>query len=79
MIEIYEYSLLNFGIIQADLYQTSMEETLLLLAGQPKLGRVFREYRRHEHGQHVIFYRIEKYGIKVAYIFHASETLENKL
>jgi len=76
---IYEYSLLTFGETQAGEYYTSLHETFLLLAEQPHLGRKFHEFRRHEHGQHVFFYKIEEYGILIVHIFHQREDLENKL
>ncbi len=76
--KIYEYSLLAFGEAQADIYYHSLHDVLLLLAEQPKLGRMFHEFRRHEHGQHVVFYKVEDYGIKVIKMLHEREETEGK-
>ncbi len=56
--KIYEYSLVNFGEARADSYYVSMHETFEMLVDQPNLGRLFHEYRRHEHGSHVVFYQV---------------------
>ncbi len=50
-----------------------------LLASQPELGRVFHEYRRHEHGEHVFFYKKTDYGVKIIHILHQKENVENKI
>ena len=74
---IYEYSLINFGEQKADEYYLSLHNAFELLAEQPNLGRVFHEFRRHEHGQHVFFYREIGYGILMLHIFHQKENIEN--
>ncbi len=76
---IYEYSILNFGEQKADEYYLSIHKTLELLAEQPKLGRKFHEFQRHEHGYHIFFYKITEYGILVLHILHQQEDLEGKL
>ena len=76
---IYEYSILNFGEQKADEYYMSIHKTLELLAEQPKLGRKFHEFRRHEHGYHIFFYKKTEYGILVLHILHQQEDIEEKL
>jgi len=77
--KIYEYSLLNFGEKQADKYYQSLHHAFKLLAEEPHIGRKFHEYHRHEHGEHVFFYKITNYGIKIIHIFHNREDIENKI
>lgn len=76
--EIYEYSFLHYGEAKADEYYNSLHETFLLLCEQPKLGRSFYEYRRHEHEYHVIFYKIENAHILIVRILHEKEEIEGK-
>lgn len=70
---IYTYTLENFGEAQADSYFVTLEETFGLLAERPHLGRRFHEYRRFEHGAHVIFYRQRRGGVLIVDIFHRRE------
>ena len=77
--KIYEYSLLNFGERKADEYYLSLHNSFELLAEQPNIGREFHEFHRHEHGEHVFFYKITDYGIKVIHIFHQREDIKRKI
>ena len=56
---IYEYTLLNFGVFQADAYTDNLEGTLRLLSGSPLMGYECPEIcdgvRRHDHQRHAIF------------------------
>ena len=79
LINIYEYSLINFGEDQADQYYISLYETFELLAEQPDLGRKFHEFHRHEHKRHTLFYKKTDYGILILYILHESENVDDKL
>ena len=58
---IYEYTLLNFGIEQADFYTEELETVLNLLSKSPKIGRdvsnLVSNVRRHDHASHAIFYK----------------------
>ena len=77
--QIYEYSLLNFGEEQADSYYLSLHEVFEKLAAMPLMGRPFRGRRRHEHAEHVIFYRPVDDGILVLQIFHHLEDIDRRL
>lgn len=77
--EIYEFSILNFGEKQADKYYFSLHNTLKLLAEQPELGRVYYDFRRHEHEKHVIFYTIKPFGVFVIDILHERESIMGKI
>ena len=44
--KIIEYTILNFGEVQADKYYTRLHEIFELLGNQPNIGRPFFEYHR---------------------------------
>ncbi|HEX9569590.1 MAG TPA: type II toxin-antitoxin system RelE/ParE family toxin [Rhodospirillales bacterium] len=73
---IYEYTFVHMGEAQADAYLLALESTFTLLAARPQLGRPFYEYRRHEHGAHVIFYRLRRGGILIVDLLHRREDAE---
>lgn len=77
--KIYEYSLLNFGEVQADQYYTSLHQIFDLLAEQPLIGRQFHSYRRHEHQSHSIFYKITDNGILIVHLLHKSENVTERI
>lgn len=76
--EIYEYTFLHFGEVQADQYYFKLHETFVFLSTQPRIGRAFFDYRRHEHESHVIFYKIEEDFILIVKILHEREEIEGK-
>lgn len=59
--EIYEYTLLNFGVMQADQYTDQLESIFNLLVISPLMGYECSDIgdgvRRYNHHQHAIFYR----------------------
>jgi len=71
---IYEYTLLNFGAIQADTYTDQLENTLHLLFSSPQMGYECPEIadgiRRHDHQRHAIFYRQREQDIFIIRILH---------
>ena len=73
--DIYEYSFLNFGEGQADAYIDSLYETFDKLTALPYMGRAWRRWRRHEHGEHVIFYTVSGNHIEIVELFHHSENI----
>lgn len=64
---IYEYTLLHYGVLQADAYTDHLESTFRLLATSPYMGydcpEIAKGLRRHDHHHHVIFYRSRKKDI----------------
>ena len=58
---IYEYTLLNFGMLQADTYTDNLESTFRLLSSSPLMGYACQAIadgvRRHDHQRHAIFYQ----------------------
>lgn len=71
---IYEYTLLNFGAIQADAYTDNLESTLQLLSSSPLMGYACPEIaagvRRHDHHRHAVFYRQRELDIFIIRILH---------
>lgn len=74
LIDIYLYTLEQFGPAQAEIYTGSIRKCFELLAGNPRLGRtaddIRQGVRRHEHESHVIFYREDGSGILVLAVVH---------
>ena len=58
---LYEYTLLNFGVMQADKHTDLLETTLQLLSSSPLMGHTCPEIgddvRWYDHQRHAIFYR----------------------
>jgi toxin ParE1/3/4 len=71
---IYEYTLLNFGVTQADNYTDNLESTFRLLSSAPLIGHERYEIpegvRRHDHQRHAIFYRPRAQDIFIIRILH---------
>ena len=71
---IYEYSLLNFGVVQADKYTDLLEHTFHLLSNSPLMGHTCPELgnavRRYDHQRHAIFYRQRDNDIFIIRILH---------
>lgn len=71
---IYEYTLLTFGVLQADTYTDNLESIFRLLSGSPLMGYECPEIadgvRRHDHQRHAIFYRLREHDIFVIRILH---------
>ncbi len=71
---IYEYTLLNFGALQADTYTDDLNRALNLLSESPLIGSECSEIangvRRHDHQKHAIFYRQRECDIFVIRILH---------
>ena len=71
---IYEYTLLNFGALQADIYTDDLDRTFQLLSGSPSMGWECPEIavgvRRHDHQKHAIFYRQREHDVFVMRVLH---------
>ena len=71
---IYEYTLLNFGVLQADTYTDNLESAFRLLSSSPLMGYecpdIADGVRRHDHQRHAIFYRQRERDIFIVRILH---------
>lgn len=74
VIDIYLYSIENFGPVQADKYVTGLFERFALIAGNPASGKDFGEVhpdmRRWFEGSHAIYYEPLQSGILILRILH---------
>ena len=66
--DIYEYTIVNFGIEQARTYLHGLDDCFNALAENPLRGRaadeLASELRRYEYQSHVVFYReVEQYTL----------------
>ncbi len=72
--DIASYTLVSWGIEQADRYVTALRLVCEGLATSPLLGRPCSEPhefpRRIEHGKHVIFYQPEQRGVLIVRVLH---------
>lgn len=72
--DIYLFGIEHFGPRQASAYLDELEGCFALLADNPRMGRPAERLgegvRQHEHGSHVIAYRITHDGILVLALIH---------
>lgn len=72
--DIFEYTLLSFGTLQADIYTQELEETFRLISETPLMGTKCPEIsdgvRRHDHQKHSIFYQVRATDIFIIRILH---------
>lgn len=73
---IYEYSLLNFGVEQADAYTEDLEKVFELLYQSPFMGNacegIGEDVRMHYHHRHSIYYLPRNSDIFILRILHGS-------
>lgn len=71
---IYEYTILNFGLAQAQNYLNGLHERFGDLAQQPMLGRSAAQFapylRRYEYRSHVVYYMPEDEGVLIVRVLH---------
>ena len=72
---IYEYTILNFGLEQAQAYLLGLHERFQILADNPGIGRnaaqLAPEIRCHEYQSHVVFYIPKKKGVLIVRVLHS--------
>ncbi|MBD2814547.1 type II toxin-antitoxin system RelE/ParE family toxin [Xenorhabdus sp. Flor] len=72
-IEIYDYTFMKFGEVQADHYTQALEAFLETLASMPGIGRDYSAIpgvMRIEFQRHTIFYTVRDIDILIARILH---------
>jgi toxin ParE1/3/4 len=79
VLEIYEYSFANFGERQADIYLEALYDAFARIADMPSIGRIFHDFRRHDHDQYAIFYLVTNDEIEIVQIYHHNEDIARKL
>lgn len=81
--QIYEYTILNFGLAQGRDYLRRLHDCFEALAAEPALGRGAFEFapglRRKECRSHVVFYVPEKEGVRIVRVLHESMNFSRHL
>ena len=79
---IYEYTILNFGLEQAQVYLLGLHERFQILGDTPSIGRsaaqLAPELRRHEYKSHIIFYIPKETGVLIARVLHTRMDAERQ-
>ena len=74
--QIYEHSVLRFGLIQARTYLEGLFDLFASLAARPKMGREANDLqpglRRSEHEAHVVFYKVDDTDVLIVRVLHRS-------
>ncbi len=83
LVEIYAYTELHFGHLQADAYHAGFTKSFELIASFPGTGRSADElrsgYRRYRHQMHYIFYTIAEDHVLIETIIHAAQDIRPDL
>jgi toxin ParE1/3/4 len=83
LLDIYLYTLEQFGLNQAERYEEGLGRIFSLLAEHPMMGRprddIFAGLRRHVWKAHVIYYRIEDDGILIINILGAGRDTDRDI
>ena len=71
---ILRYTFEQWGKEQAVRYAQGLQGCFQILAESPEAGRacdeISKHLRRHEHGKHVVFYRLNQTGIRIVRVLH---------
>lgn len=72
--QIYEHSILEFGLGKAQEYFLGLHNSFSLLADNPLMGRdvshIKEGYRRHEYKSHSVYYTVKDFDILIVKILH---------
>lgn len=81
--QIYEYSILNFGLVQARSYLDGLHQLFRMLADNPMLGRSAEQLapslRRVEYKSHVVFYRAADRHTLIVRVLHQNMDVDRHL
>lgn len=83
LINIWLYTFEEWGDKQADIYLDELSQTLKLIAEQPNIGRLRKEFippvRTFYHSHHLIAYQVIEGGISVIRVLHKSMDVDTHL
>ena len=83
IIDLYVSGSVQFGMEQAEHYNTGLMDVLSLLADNPGMARMRREFKRpvrlHPYNAHLIAYVEDDSGILVVRVLHGRRDWENLL
>ena len=81
--KIYEYTLVSFGVIQAEKYQDEIFDAISNIATNPEIGSIYYfkkgNYRKLNVNRHIVFYRITDVQCLVIRILHDRIDLKSRL
>ena len=81
--DLYVAGALRFGVGQAEGYQDGLFDTLHLLAANPLMARLRREFQRpvrlHRYKAHVVVYTADDAGILVIRVLHGRQDWKRHL
>jgi toxin ParE1/3/4 len=81
--DIFRFSVLGFGIEQAQRYVGGLEEAFVRPADRPEMGRrrddLLQGLRSSHYGRHTIYYEVDDKGIVVVDVLHQSMVPERHL
>jgi toxin ParE1/3/4 len=80
---IWDYTVQQWDVDQAEAYMRTLDATMQLLAGQPGLGRkiddIRKGYLKFPAASHLFIYRIKEGMIEIVRILHKSSDVEQHL
>jgi toxin ParE1/3/4 len=81
--EIWDYSVLQWGEIQTEIYIRALWQAIELVTATPNRGRACDEIRlgyfKFQIGTHMLFYRLTSTGVQVVRILHSRMDFEQHL
>ena len=83
LLDIYLYGTSAFGRAGAVAYQLGFRDCFDLIAKNPRMGRLSEAIgagiRRHEHGSHVVLYRVQDDDVLIIAVVHSRNVRDQKL
>jgi toxin ParE1/3/4 len=81
--DIYEYTLITWGLTQADKYQDLLYYSMNTILHSPQIGTKYPykkgNYRKLNSNKHIVFYRIEDQKCVIIRILHEKMDFESNL
>ena len=74
--ELFRHGVVSFGLKRAQDYLLDLHGAFEMLVRLPEAGRPFHEFRRHEHGSHVIFYEASDGGVIIVDVLRQGRDAE---
>lgn len=81
--DIFEYTVQNWSITRAEIYQDLLFESMNTILSSPKIGTNYYfkkgKYRKLNSGKHIMFYRVEGDNCIIVRILHERMDLNSHL
>ena len=83
LLDIFESTMVSFGLYQAEAYHAGLERTFSLLADFPRIGQLVTElapgHRRFRFQSHNVFYTEENTYVLIRAIYHYAQDIRPPL